>query len=246
MRKFVLLTLTVLTLALYLGACGDKYDRELGDAEAALKAAKEAGAEEFAAEEYRQAEELLNKAKELMAQGKYKEARELLVQARYKAIEAKGKALIAKSQMEMTEGEIIAKEQELEQMKGDKLPGSNFGLVDVFFDYDSSNVNPDSIPVLKQNAGIIKANPSFKLVAVEGYCDVRGTEEYNLALGQKRADSIRAYLVGLGVSPSVVQSVSKGETEQWSPGATESAYQQNRRAHFVVVSSSSPRASADN
>ena len=70
---------------------------------------------------------------------------------------------------------------------------------------------------------------------MEGYCDIRGTEEYNLALGQRRAESVKSYLVGVGVSPAIIQAVSKGETEQWAPGATEYAYQQNRRAHFVSV-----------
>jgi peptidoglycan-associated lipoprotein len=71
------------------------------------------------------------------------------------------------------------------------------------------------------------------VVVIEGYCDVRGTEEYNLALGQRRADSTKNYLVGIGVSPSKVQAVSKGETEQFAFGASEYDYQQNRRAHFV-------------
>lgn len=242
MRKTVLAAFTILALAFYITACPDRYTKELGDAEAALQAAREAGAQELAPTEYNEAEELLKKARELMKQGKYKEARELLVQARYKAIEAKGKAMIAKSQGSMSESELASREQELQEMKGDKESGANFGLVDVYFDYDSSTVSPDSIPVLKQNAEVIKNNPGLKLVIAEGYCDLRGTEEYNLALGQQRADSVRAYMVGLGVSPAIIQGVSKGETEQWSQGTSESAYGQNRRVHFVVVSSS-PQAS---
>jgi peptidoglycan-associated lipoprotein len=89
--------------------------------------------------------------------------------------------------------------------------------------------------VLRENAQIIQNNPGV-LVVVEGYCDIRGTEEYNLALGQRRADTTKAYLVGLGASYSKLEAVSKGETEQWAPGTSEEAYQENRRAHFVPTS----------
>jgi peptidoglycan-associated lipoprotein len=225
----------ILVVVLYIIGCA-KPNKELADAEAALQSAREAGAPELAPTEYQAAEDLLNRAKDLMAQGKDKEARELLEEARYKAIEAKGKALIAKSEGGMTEEEKMAREKELEKLKEGGVPKEvGIGFQDTFFDYDRSDIRPDARPALKENAAIIKNNPGI-LVVIEGYCDIRGTEEYNLALGQRRADSTKAYLVGLGVSPSKLEAVSKGETEQWAPGTTEEAYQENRRAHFVPTS----------
>ncbi|MCK5709520.1 MAG: OmpA family protein [Deltaproteobacteria bacterium] len=123
----------------------------------------------------------------------------------------------------------------MEETLGSLSPsGSSFGLVDVFFNYDSQNITSESRSVLNQNASIINnSGGKFQVVVIEGYCDIRGTEEYNLALGQRRAESTKNYLVGLGVSPSKVQAVSKGETEQFAFGTSEYDYQQNRRAHFV-------------
>jgi peptidoglycan-associated lipoprotein len=235
----LLVGFTVLCVALYVMGCA-KPNQELANAEAALQSAKEAGAPELAPTEYQAAEDLIKRAKDLIAQGKNKEARELLEEARYKAIEAKGKALMAKSESGMTPEQKEMKEKQLQElkegMKGGTSKGPEIGLQDVFFDFDKSDIRADARGVLKEDAEIIKNNPSV-LVVIEGYCDTRGTEEYNLALGQKRADSVKAYLVGLGVSPSKLESVSKGETEQWASGTTEEAYQQNRRAHFTPTSS---------
>ncbi len=237
----LLIGFVVLVVALYITGCA-KPNEELTNAEAALQSAKEAGAPELAPTEYQAAEDLIKRAKDLIAQGKNKEARELLEEARFKAIEAKGKAIMAKSESAMTPEEQRAREQKLEELKrgGGLSRGPDIGLQDVFFDFDKANVRADGRGVLKEDAEIMRNNPGV-FVVIEGYCDTRGTEEYNLALGQRRADSVKAYLVGLGVSPSKLEAVSKGETEQWAPGNTEEAYQQNRRAHLTPTSMS-PRA----
>ena len=243
MRGVLIVLLSLLVVSVYLGGCAQP-NEELANAEAALQAAREAGAPELAPAEYQAAEDLIARAKQLMAAGQRQEARELLEEARYKAIEAKGKAMIAKSEGGMTEEERMAREQELEKLKQRGLGGVNIGLQDILFDYDKSDIRPDARPALRENSEIIQDNPGV-LVVIEGYCDIRGTEEYNLALGQRRAESTKAYLVGLGVSPSKTEAVSKGETEQWAPGTTEAAYQENRRAHFVPTSLP-PQASLDN
>jgi len=198
----------------------------MADAEAALQAAKDAGAEGLP--EYQAAEELIEQAKQMMAAGNKDAARALLEEARFKAIEAEGKA---KNQAFAQNVDVDAAEQNLQNLSP---AGSQYGLVDIFFDYDQSAVTFDSKPVLDQNANIIRSSGNkFQVVVIEGYCDIRGTEEYNLALGQRRADSAANYLIGLGISPSKVQAVSRGETEQFAAGTTEYDYQQNRRAHFV-------------
>jgi len=213
-------------IVLFAFACGPNVDKEMADAEAALQAARDAGAE--GTPEYQAAEELIAQARELLAAGDKNGARTLLEEARFKAIEAQG---AAKNQAYVESIDIDSVEETL----GSLSPaGSNFGLVDVFFNYDSQSINSESRSVLNQNASIIRnSGGKFQVVVIEGYCDVRGTEEYNLALGQRRAESTKNYLVGLGISPSKVQAVSKGETEQFAFGASEYDYQQNRRAHFV-------------
>ena len=211
----------VITL-MFAVSCGSNLDKEMADAEAALQAAKDAGAEGLP--EYQAAEDLIEKAKEMMAAGNKDAARQLLEEARFKAIEAEGKA----------KNQAYAQTANEESLQNLSPAGSQYGLVDIYFDYDQSSVRIDAKPVLDQNASIIKSSgDKFQVVVIEGYCDIRGTEEYNLALGQRRAESAANYLVGLGVSPSKVQPISKGETEQFAAGTTESDYQQNRRAHFV-------------
>jgi len=224
--KFISVGFCMVFVVLFAFACGPNVDKEMADAEAALQAARDAGAE--GTPEYQAAEELIEQARQMLAAGDKDAARKLLEEARFKAIEAQGKA---KNQAYVESVDIDSMEDTL----GSLSPaGSNFGLVDIFFNYDSQNITGESRPVLNQNASIINnSGGKFQVVVIEGYCDVRGTEEYNLALGQRRADSTKNYLVGLGVSPSKVQAVSKGETEQFAFGASEYDYQQNRRAHFV-------------
>jgi outer membrane protein OmpA-like peptidoglycan-associated protein len=224
--KFISVGICMMFVVLFAFACGPNVDKEMADAEAALQAARDAGAE--GTPEYQAAEELIAKAREMLAAGDKNAARQLLEEARFKAIEAQG---AAKNQAYVESVDI----ESVEETLGSLSPtGSNFGLIDIFFNYDSQNITGESRSVLNQNASIINnSGGKFQVVVIEGYCDIRGTEEYNLALGQRRADSTKNYLVGIGVSPSKVQAVSKGETEQFAFGASEYDYQQNRRAHFV-------------
>jgi len=224
--RFISVTFCMVFVVLFAFACGSNVDKEMADAEAALQAARDAGAE--GTPEYQAAEELIEKAREMLAAGNKDAARQLLEEARFKAIEAEGKA---KNQAYVESVDI----ESMEETLGSLSPaGSQFGMVDIFFNYNSQNITAESRPVLNQNANIIRnSGGKFQVVVIEGYCDIRGTEEYNLALGQRRADSTKNYLVGLGVSPSKVQAISKGETEQFAFGTSEYDYQQNRRAHFV-------------
>lgn len=224
--RFISVAFCMVFVVLFAFACGSNVDKEMADAEAALQAARDAGAE--GTPEYQAAEELIEKAREMLAAGNKDAARQLLEEARFKAIEAEGKA---KNQAYVESVDI----ESMEETLGSLSPsGSQFGMVDIFFNYNSQNITAESRPVLNQNANIIRnSGGKFQVVVIEGYCDIRGTEEYNLALGQRRADSTKNYLVGLGVSPSKVQAVSKGETEQFAFGTSEYDYQQNRRAHFV-------------
>ncbi len=107
-------------------------------------------------------------------------------------------------------------------------------LQPVFYDYNKSDVREDQINALQNNARVLKQNARVS-VLVEGHCDERGTEEYNLALGERRARTAKDYLVGLGIADNRINTISYGESKPFSEGHSEDAWQQNRRAHFVAI-----------
>jgi peptidoglycan-associated lipoprotein len=105
----------------------------------------------------------------------------------------------------------------------------------VFFGYDSAEIVGEAQAVLNQNADLLKRYPNW-VVTIEGHCDERGTAEYNLALGERRALAARQYLVSLGVSGDRLRTVSYGKEFPFDPGSNEAAWAKNRRAHFVITS----------
>jgi len=108
-------------------------------------------------------------------------------------------------------------------------------LQPVYFDFDSYAIRSDAKPTLMADGKAIKDNPGWGLVTIEGNTDERGSEEYNLALGERRANSVRRYLVDLGVPSSRLGVVSFGESKPRSVGHDESAWHYNRRAEFSVA-----------
>ncbi len=110
----------------------------------------------------------------------------------------------------------------------------NSPLQPVFFDLDSSEINSAGQAALEQNAAILKKYPSWA-ITIEGHCDERGTAEYNLALGERRAIAARTYLVSLGISADRIRTVSYGKEFPFDPGHDEAAWAKNRRAHFVIT-----------
>ena len=105
----------------------------------------------------------------------------------------------------------------------------------VFFGYDLSEISSEGQQVLNANAEIMKKYPTW-VITIEGHADERGTAEYNLALGERRALAARNYLVSLGIPADRLRTVSYGKEFPFDPGKTEEAYEKNRRAHFVVTS----------
>ncbi len=103
----------------------------------------------------------------------------------------------------------------------------------VFFDFDKYNIRADQRGTVEALAAWLDTNPSVTL-SIEGHCDERGTREYNLALGERRANSVRDYLVALGINPGRLSTVSYGEERPAVLGSNESAWAQNRRGVFVV------------
>ena len=107
-------------------------------------------------------------------------------------------------------------------------------LQPVFFDYDSSDVNDASRAMLQANAAVLKKYPTW-VVTIEGHCDERGTAEYNLALGERRAVAARTYLISLGLDANRLRTVSYGSEFPFDPAHQENAWGRNRRAHFVIT-----------
>jgi peptidoglycan-associated lipoprotein len=110
----------------------------------------------------------------------------------------------------------------------------NSPLKPVFFALDSDALGPDGQKTLDEDAVILKKYPTWA-VTIEGHCDERGTAEYNLALGERRAVAARAYLVSLGIPADRLRTVSYGKEFPFDPGHDEAAFSKNRRAHFVVT-----------
>lgn len=106
-------------------------------------------------------------------------------------------------------------------------------LTDIHFDFDKYNIRPQDAQILQEDAKwFLAAENRGKKVRIEGHCDERGTIEYNLVLGQRRADSTKSYLVTLGVDGKLLDTVSYGKERPLDPAHTEEAWAKNRRAHF--------------
>ncbi|MGI9535374.1 MAG: OmpA family protein [Thermodesulfobacteriota bacterium] len=114
-----------------------------------------------------------------------------------------------------------------------------YEISDIFFDFDKYNIRPDAVPVLEQNAQTLRENPELTVV-INGYADIRGTNAYNLRLAKRRANATKNYLAKLGINPKRMIALTKGETNQFAYGTTESEYQLNRRARFLPVDPKAP------
>ena len=106
-------------------------------------------------------------------------------------------------------------------------------LSPVFFAYDSSHLDAAGRRVLEENAAVLRGNPTW-IITIEGHCDERGTAEYNLALGERRALAARQYLVELGLQGDRLRTVSYGKEFPFAAGQDEGAWAKNRRAHLVI------------
>jgi len=107
-------------------------------------------------------------------------------------------------------------------------------LKDIRFDFDRYDVRPEDVGILKENAALLAKYTRMK-VQIEGHCDERGTAEYNLALGERRANSAKKYLVSLGIPEGRISTISYGKERPLDPGHNEEAWAKNRRAHFVIL-----------
>jgi len=149
---------------------------------------------------------------------------------------------------EAAKAEAERKAREAEKAKGEleksivakKTPGiegevfESSMLKDIHFDFDKYDIDPADAAILKGIADVLKKYHNVK-VQIEGHCDERGTVEYNLALGERRANSTRNYLVSIGVSPERISTISYGKERPLDPAHNEAAWTKNRRAHAIIT-----------
>ena len=133
------------------------------------------------------------------------------------------RARIAEEELARAERDRLLREQE-------RLAGI---LKDVLFDFDSYAVSNNELPKIEGVSSFMKQDRNVKMV-VEGHCDERGTVDYNLALGQKRAESVKSYLIKLGIEPARIRTISYGKELPVETGKSEESWAKNRRAHFKI------------
>jgi len=107
-------------------------------------------------------------------------------------------------------------------------------LKDIHFEFDKYDIQPKAADILKENCSLLRKYPVMKF-QIEGHCDERGTGEYNLALGERRANSAKKYLISLGIEPSRISTISYGEERPLDQNHNEEAWTKNRRAHIVIL-----------
>ena len=131
--------------------------------------------------------------------------------------------------------EDLKEESRREKMAADEKMANQtrFENEDVYFEFDSIQLTPEAQAILVEKGKWLRDNPSA-FVTIEGHCDNRGTNEYNLALGEGRAKSAKTFLTDLGIDTSRLNTISYGEERPVDPRQTESAWARNRRAHFVI------------
>jgi len=142
--------------------------------------------------------------------------------------------VVGMKEEEITEEEL-ARQQKVQIEKALKEEMAKFENEDIHFDFDKYYIRPDAAEILKKKAQWLKEHPEVHLL-IEGHCDERGTEEYNLALGERRANSAKEFLVNLGIDPKRISIISYGEERPLDTRSCEEAWAKNRRDHFVIIS----------
>ena len=214
-KKSFSIFILILCLGLFLVGCPKKtvkFSREQPSAQKSEEARR------------LEAERAAKEAKETKEAKEAREAKEREL-ARIKEEEAK---LARKGELEKS---LVAKKER--GIEGEVFESKL--LKDIRFDYDKYDIRRVDEGILRENAAFLKKNPKMK-IQIEGHCDERGTVEYNLALGERRANNTKRYLVSLGITSDRISTISFGKERPLDPGHNEEAWAKNRRAHIVVLS----------
>jgi len=228
-------TIATALIALTAATCKKPPDGALSEAEDAVADAREKS--ECAEDKFEAAENLLEEAKSLSAQKKYDEAERKARAAKKLATKAEQ---IAEENWEDCQNRLADDEtsessesgEAADSRRGSTTEGESAELRTIYFDYDSADLSDQARQKLEQNVRWLKQNPDT-LVVVEGHTDSRGSIEYNLALGERRANSVRDYLTQLGISGDRMNVLSYGEEKPAAYGDSKSAYSNNRRVEFT-------------
>ena len=159
------------------------------------------------------------------------EKRKAELEARQKQLERQKAIEEETMQEESVKDAGLAEEMEKERKLTEQAVFEN---EDIHFEFDSIRLDPQAQEILRKKAQWLRENPSVRAV-VEGHCDNRGTNEYNLALGDRRAHNAKVFLIDLGIDETRLQTLSFGEERPLDPGDTEQAWARNRRVHFVIT-----------
>lgn len=230
MRRTVRLVMSVAVVAALATGCKKPPQGAISDAEKALLAAE--ARKDCANDKYLAAQKLLEEAKQLVEEKEYDAAERKAVAAQKMAEQARQEADANWEECNKRK-EIIAEAKKPVEGDPDPVDVGPATLTTIFFAYDSAELSPAQRQQLEQNALWMRQNPE-DIVVLEGHTDERGSVEYNLALGERRADAVKRYLETLGVSSDRLRTVSYGELRPAVQGHDESAWRYNRRAEFQV------------
>jgi peptidoglycan-associated lipoprotein len=224
-KKSFIIFILILCLGLFLVGCPKKvkFSREQPSAQKSEEVRRLEA--ERAAKEAKETKEAREAKERELARIKEEEARIKEEEARIKEEEAK---LARKGELEKS---LVAKKER--GIEGEVFESKL--LKDIRFDYDKYDIRREDEEILRENAAFLKKNPKMK-IQIEGHCDERGTTEYNLALGERRANNTKRYLVSLGITSDRISTISFGKERPLDPGQNEEAWAKNRRAHIVVLS----------
>jgi peptidoglycan-associated lipoprotein len=231
MLKRILPVIVVLALAALIAGCPKNIPQpEIDAAEQAMADIEDT--KDCAPETYQAAKTMMDRARALLKEERYEEAKTALIAAKQLAEKAQKecdekKAAELAAQKE-PEPEPVAKEVEIEKDTGPDR------MVTVYFGFNEATLTDESRTALNNNAEYLR-NHEGQRIQVEGHCDSRGSTEYNLALGERRAMAVRKYLVKLGVDPKRLEIISYGEERPVDPAQNEDAWSQNRRAEFMEL-----------
>jgi len=249
----LLVTLGVAALVI-ISACAKPPIKEVATAEAALEKARTAEAPTYAPETFKSAEQMLAQAKAEMQKKKYKPAKKDAINARLLAERALDEATQNKAAQEAAQPQAPGLTEE-EKSAGPVLPPQEISVAElqkqqtgtgsldegmkisaleaIRFNFDDFSLSEEARQILAKNAEWLKKYNV--IIQIEGHCDERGANEYNLALGEKRAKVARDYLVALGIDVARLAIISYGEEIPVDPGHDDTAWAKNRRAEFIVT-----------
>ncbi len=159
------------------------------------------------------------------------EAEQVAKEARERELAKIREEEVKKAQEKEFEKSLVAKKEP--GIEGEILESKL--LKDIHFNFDKYDIRPGDAEILKGNAALLERYTNVK-IQIEGHCDERGTIEYNLALGERRANSTKKYLISLGISPGRISAISYGKERPLDPDHNEEAWAKNRRAHTIILS----------